>query len=50
MDDVSAILRRDVSGAAFRRLLTTGTAAPISDLAADLDRCSWLAAPASTKP
>jgi alkylmercury lyase len=38
MEDVSAILDRDVSGAAFRRLLTTGTAAPISDLAVDLDR------------
>jgi alkylmercury lyase len=38
MDEVSAILDREVSGAAFRQLLRTGTAAPISDLAADLDR------------
>jgi alkylmercury lyase len=36
MDDVTAILRRDVSGAAFRRLLTTGAPAPITALAADL--------------
>src|SRR5262245_41992663 len=38
MDEVSAILNREVSGAAFRQLLRTGTAAPISDLAAALDR------------
>jgi hypothetical protein len=38
MDDVSTILSREVSGAAFRQLVRTGTAAPISDLAADLDR------------
>jgi hypothetical protein len=38
MDDVSTILDREVSGAAFRQLLRTGAAAPISDLAADLDR------------
>jgi len=38
MDDVSTILNRDVSGAAFRRLLRTGTAVSITDLAADLDR------------
>lgn len=36
MDDVSAVLRRDLSGAAFRRLFATGAAASISDLAADL--------------
>src|SRR5215831_15773494 len=38
MDDMSTILGGEVRRAAFRRLLTTGIAAPISDLAAHLNR------------
>jgi len=38
MDEVSPILSRELSGAAFRRLVTTGAPAPISALAADLSR------------
>jgi len=38
MDEVSPILNRELSGAAFRRLVKTGAPAPISALAADLSR------------
>jgi alkylmercury lyase len=38
MGDVRAALNTEISGAAFRRLLTTGTATPIVDIASDLDR------------
>ncbi len=38
MDDVSVALDAEVRKAAFRRLLRTGTATPIADLASDLDR------------
>ncbi len=38
MDDVSAALDGAVSRAAFRRLLGTGRAVPVADLASDLDR------------
>lgn len=38
MDDVRAALDSEVSTAAFRRLLRTGGAVPVADLASDLDR------------
>jgi hypothetical protein len=38
MDEVSPIPNRELSGAAFRRLVTTGAPAPISALAVDLGR------------
>ena len=38
MDEVSPILNRELSGAAFRRLVKTGAPAPISALAAELSR------------